>query len=128
MSSYPQTYIDDCRARIDAQVDAYRAAAASRDAEFEVVFFTNLVLVLELHFVHRLRTKELKDGNPLNEVRLLSGSIMANGGVFTGEKSIRWDPEKSVLKHRVGDVIALREADFTALAKAFFEDLERKFR
>lgn len=136
MSTYPQTYVDECRTRVDAQVDAYRAMAAAGGTGapfkaaldvFEVVFFNTMVLALENHFVHRLRAKELKDGNPLNEVRVLSASLLSNGGVFAADKTIRMKPESTVLKYQVGDVIAVREAGFTALAKAFFADLESKY-
>ncbi|MET1071265.1 MAG: hypothetical protein ABWY11_01325 [Umezawaea sp.] len=137
MSSYPQQYVDECRARIDAQVEAYRAVVAAGGAgapfkaaadAFEPVFFNNLLLALESHFVHRLRAKEAKDGNPLNEVRVLSSSLVSAGGVFTADKTIKMNPEHTVLKYRVGDVIAVREADFVALAKAYFAELELKYR
>lgn len=37
-----------------------------------------MVVVLEGCFVHRSRTIEKKDGNPLNEVGMLSNSMMLN--------------------------------------------------
>jgi hypothetical protein len=80
-------------------------------------------------FVHRLRVIEGKDGNPLNEVRVLCNSILLNGGKLqveplpewpvSGGKSLRVPPEKSVLKLKVGDVVKLSEADFVRLSKAF---------
>ena len=123
--TYDEQYVRDCRGRIDAQVAAYAEVRA--DEAFEVVFFTGLLLQLELMFVHRLRGKELKDGNPLNEVRLLAASVLTNGGKLPADKGIRLRPETSVLGHAVGDPIALREADFRALAAAFFAEVDRKF-
>jgi hypothetical protein len=142
MSTFSQQYIDDCRRQLDAQVAAYKVLVASGadlrgntktqfDAAiqaFEPVFFNNMVLVLENYFVHRTRAKEEKDGNPLNEVRILSTSLMTNDGKLVADRSIKLDPATSILKYRVGDVIAVREEDFGALAKAFFADLESKFR
>jgi hypothetical protein len=81
-------------------------------------------------FVHRLRVIEGKDGNPLNEVRVLCNSILLNGGKrqvetlpewpMSGGRSLKLPPEKSVLKLKVGDVVKLSEADFVRLSKAFF--------
>jgi hypothetical protein len=87
-----------------------------------------MVLVLENYLVHRLRAKEKKDGNPLNEVRILSTSMTTNNGRMVADKSIRLDPATSILKYRVGDEIAVREEDFESLAKAFFADLESQYR
>jgi hypothetical protein len=58
------------------------------------VFFNNMVLVLENYFVHRLRAKEKKVGNPLNEVRILSTSMLSNNGRMVADKSIRLDPAR----------------------------------
>ena len=69
MKGYAQDYISACRARVDANLRAYRkhaGKAASR--EFEARFFNDQVVLLDYMFVHRLTGIEGKDGNPLNEV------------------------------------------------------------
>ena len=135
MRVYPKNYIAGCRAHIDANVNAYRKllaatkadAAGSAVAAFEATFFSDLVLVLDEFFVHRLRAVEGKDGNALNEVRMLSQAIMNNHGVLQADKSIKYDPAKSVLKYAIGDQIKLTEADFTRLSNAFIAEIESKF-
>jgi len=47
-------------------------AAIESASSLESVFFNDLVLVLKTSFVHGQRGMEDKDGNPLNEVRVLS--------------------------------------------------------
>lgn len=132
MNKYPKPYIEACRARAAAQVASYRklAKTAKGDAAlaaFEPVFYNNMVLILDAYFVHRARTLEGKDGNPLNEVRVICNSILQNNGLMGAEKSIKMNPAQSVLKHRVGDEIRVTEGDYAALAKAFFAEIEKKF-
>ena len=86
-----------------------------------------MVLVLDALFVHRLRTKEGKDGNPLNEVRALSESLTENDGVLAVAKSIKHKRESSVLHLEVGDQIALGASDFQRLAEAYFAEIEAKY-
>lgn len=139
-NSYTQEYIDQCRARVAAQVAAFKklvAAARKRgtsDASlgaalesFEPVFFNSMVLALEGSFVHRGRTIEGKDGNPLNEVRMLCTSMLEHDGRMTADRSIKLDPSTSVLHHQFGDEIRLSQADFVALSDAFFAEIERKY-
>jgi hypothetical protein len=139
INTYEQAYIDECRANVNAQVAAYRnmiktvkAQAADGKAEaaidtFESVFFNNLVLVLDNLFVHRSRTMEKKDGNPMNEVRLLSQSLMTNSSKLIADKSIKLNPAASILKVQAGDDIKLSEADFVRLAEAYFAEIERVY-
>lgn len=141
VNSYPQDYIDGCRSRMESQLAAYNAlvaaaranpgprksAVASAVDSFESLFFGHLVVVLDSAFVHRSRTLELKDGNPLNEVRMLCNSILHNRGVLAADKTIKFNPAKSILKLQVGDEISLTEADFVRLSSAFFAEIEAKF-
>ena len=138
MKTYPRSYIAACRARVDADLAAYRKHRGKTPPnDFEARFFNNEVLLLDYMFVHRLSGIEGKDGNPLNEVRALCNSLLLNGGKLQVEKlpgwpnsavaSIRLPPEKSVLKLRNGDEIKLTETDFIQLAKAFFAEIEAKF-
>lgn len=91
------------------------------------MFFNNLVLVLDNLFVHRTRALEGKDGNPMNEVRVVCNSLLNNGGKLLTDKSIKLNPAKSVLGLQAGDAINLTEADFVRLSEAFFTAVETVF-
>jgi hypothetical protein len=136
MRNYTREYIDGCRSRVDIDLSTYRklvAAAGNQPASvealeaFEAPFFNNMVLLLDHFFVHRLRTVEGKDGNPLNEVRILCDSMLNNNNIMGADKTIKYEPAKSVLKYQVGDEIKLNEADFHLLYKAFLAEIESKF-
>ena len=138
MKKYPKAYIAACRARVDADLRAYRSAVGKTPSrEFEARFFDDQVLLLDYMFVHRLSGIEGKDGNPLNEVRVLCNSILLNRGKLQVDKLPGWpnsavagiklSPEKSVLKLKPNDEVRLSEADFERLSKAFFAELEKKF-
>ena len=134
--NYPKEYIEECRSKVDADLSTYKKlAAAARNQPagakaleaFEITFFNNMVLVLDHLFVHRLRTVEGKDGNPLNEVRLLCDAILNNNNIMGTDKTIKFDPARSVLKYKVGDEIKLNEAQFVVLCAVFFAEIESKF-
>ncbi len=138
MKTYPKDYIDACRGRIEADVRAYRKQVGKEGGgEFEVRFFNDLVLVLDRMFVHRLAGLEGKDGNPLNEIRVLCNSLLLNQGQLQVERlpgwpesagsSIKLPPETSILKLKPGDEVKLREADFVRLFKAFFSEIEKRY-
>ena len=138
MKKYPKEYIAACRARLDADLRAYRSAVGKTPSkEFEARFFDDQVLLLDYMFVHRLTGTEGKDGNPLNEVRVLCNSLLLNHGKVQVARLPGWPnsassglilpPEKSVLKLKVGDEVRLSEADFARLSAAFFAELEKRF-
>ncbi|WP_193614682.1 hypothetical protein [Nocardioides lijunqiniae] len=128
-SSYPAAYVAACRETVCNHLDAYDAlplSAADR-AAFEPGYLRQLVLALDTYALHRSRGQEGKDGNPLNEVRMLCASIREHEGVLTGEKSIRYAADRSVLGLAVGDEVTLDAAAFRRLSDAFFAELEARF-
>lgn len=66
----------------------------------------------------RLREVTGKDGNALNEVELLTESLMNNRGVLRCNSVIKFVPEASVLKLNVGDRIQVNTSDFERVAKS----------
>lgn len=101
--------------------------ASAALTSFEPLFFNNLTLALDRYFVHRLRVATGKDGIPLNEVELLTDSLLNNHGVLRGDNVIKYAPGKSVTKPNIGDAIGLTAGEFERLSEAFFIELERKF-
>jgi hypothetical protein len=93
---------------------------------FEPLFLNN-TLVLDRYFVHRLRMVTAKDGNPPNEVELISGSLMNNPGVLRANNVIKPVPDESVLKLEIGDGIRLSAAQFERLYEAFLTEIQAKF-
>ena len=83
--------------------------------------------MLDRYFVHRLRWVAGKDGNPLNEVELLSDSLMDNDGVLRGNNVVKLVPDRTVLKLDVGDRIRLGAAEFERLSTAFRAEIRSRF-
>ena len=86
-----------------------------------------MTLALDRYFVHRIRTVTGKNGNPLNEVAMICDSLMNNNAVLRGNNVIKYIPEQSVVKLKIGDQIRLTEDEFGRLSAAFFAELKRKF-
>ncbi len=141
VNNYSKQYIDECRSRIDLQLSTYKKLLETarnkieKDERvlnaaiesFEPLFFNNLVLLLDALFVHRTRAREKKDGNPLNEVRIMCRSIMENNNRMCADNTIKLNPAKSVLKYKVGDEIKLNEEGFSRLSNSFFSEIENKY-
>jgi hypothetical protein len=58
---------------------------------------------------------------------MLSKSIINDRGAMAADKTIKYNPSKSVLKIAVGEEIRLNESGFVQLLAAFFSELEAKF-
>jgi hypothetical protein len=136
---YTQDEVDHGKSAIEEQLAAYkkfvRASANETTGkklqpaldDFEGLFSNNMTLVLDRYYVHRLRMVTGKDGNPLNEVEMICDSLMNNNGVLRGNNVVKYIPEQSVVKLKIGDQIRLTAEEFERLSAAFFAELERKF-
>ena len=133
---YPRLRPGRASRQLAAYDELVRAANEAADPKvsaaiesFQALFFNNLVLVLDRYFVHRLpgADYEGKDGNPLNEVRLVCDSLLNNGGRLRSDKQIKLPPDRSILKLKTGDLITLDESDFARLCSAFLAELQQRF-
>ncbi len=132
--SYTRQELDNAKAALDGQLAAYRELVMTLPVDagmarvaFDERFFNNMTLVLDRYFVHRLRSVTGKDGNALNEVEMLSDSLMNNDGVLKATTVIRYVADRSVVGIGIGAPIVVGQDGFERLAEAFFADLERKF-
>jgi hypothetical protein len=108
---------------VEASGDSKARAALEA---FEPVLFRDLTLTLDRLFVHRIRKVAGNDNNPLNEVELITESILA-GAPFTTNNVLRYVPEESVTGLKPGDRIDLTADEFERLARAFLADIKAKF-
>ena len=127
MHHYSSACVQAARDEIATQIRSYRdlVGAASKAsgmsltridaalAAFEPAFFNNLLMALELRFVHR----PLTDGA---ELRLLAAALANHGGVLATDI-----PGGGLLRLDAGDRVALNADDFEALCAAFLAEIER---
>lgn len=124
-NSYSPDYIKAVDDRVTRVLKAFDKAKPAEPFASEALI--DIVLGLELAFVHRLRGQEGKDGNPLNEVRMITASVLEFGGVMTADKTIKWKPEASVTGLKPGDKIVLSRKQVEVLADAFISEIAAKF-
>ena len=124
-ANYPVGYIEAVHARVSRVLKAFDKAKPAEPFATEALL--DVVLGLEMAFVHRLRGQEGKDGNPLNELRMIATSVLEFDGMMTGDKTIRWTPEKSVTGLRIGDKIVLSRKQVGALLDAVIEEVAKRF-
>jgi hypothetical protein len=127
VNSYSKDYVASVRRNIADLLKKYHASSNEKYGELEPVLFNHMLLALDSYFVHRLRGQEKKDGNPLNEVRMLVATIQSHGGKLAADSTIKYSPEKSVLKYQIGDDIQMTADDFEKLATEFLAEVESKF-
>ena len=53
--------------------------------------------------------------------------LIENGGVLLANKTIKYDPARSILKLAIGAPIVLTAETFARLADAFFAEIEARF-
>ena len=124
-ASYSMDYIRAVHARVERVLKAFDKAKPAEPFASEALL--DVVLGLEMAFVHRVRMNEGKDGNPLNEVRMIAASVLEFGGVMTQDKTIKWKPEASVTGLKMGDKIALSRKQVGELVDAFVEEIAKKY-
>jgi len=138
MQVYDASYIASCRETIELNVQLYVTnVAADRDADFEVSFFNSQVMLLDYMFVHRLSGIEGKDGNPLNEVRVLCNSLLFNRGKLQIDKLPGWPnsavsglklpSDRSILGLVPGQDVKVTRDEFLRLSRAFFRELQNRY-
>ena len=134
-ADYPAEYVADVRAQVAANVASFEALGLTPEQReaFEPGYVQQLLLALDSYFTHRGRALEGKDGNPLNEVRMITDSIQGNDGrgpifpVLAPSSTIKYRPERSVLGLEIGDSLDLDIAAYQKLAFAFLDEVESRF-
>jgi hypothetical protein len=124
-NTYETEELENARSAVKKQLADWRAAGAGGD--LETTYFNSLVLVLDRYFVHRVRNVSGKDANPLNEVEMLTESLMNHGGVLQASTVLKYQPEGAVLGLEIGDEIRLSADDYERLSAAFLDELEKRF-
>ena len=136
VTRYDEVYVQLTAARVEEQLAAWaalaesvrgNAAAEAALAAFAPGYFATALLALDHHFMHRMRGAEGKDGNPLNEVRMLSDAIVENDGVLGENKTIKYKVDKAIAGVEIGEKIVLDAETFGKLAKAYIEEIGKRF-
>ncbi len=131
VTRYKREFVEAGRVRVKRQLRAYDAltktAKAPEVEAFAPEFFNNMVLALDHYFMHRQRSLEGKDGNPLNEVRMLAVSLLEHDGVMSRDNTIKYDAARAVTGIAVGQKIVLDRQAFERLAAAFFAEIEARY-
>jgi hypothetical protein len=132
-ADYPKTYVKAVRAMVADNVASYAALGLPEGNEFERGYVHQLLLALDSYFTHRGRAMEGKDGNPLNEVRMITDALQGNDGhgpivpLLEASSTIKYKPESSVLGLAIGDPIDLSVGEYEVLAVAFLDEVEKRF-
>ena len=124
-AKYSPDYIKAVHDRVTRVLKAFDKAKPAEPFATEALL--DILLGLEMAFVHRLRGQEGKDGNPLNEVRMIAASVLEHNCVMTKDNTIKWDSAKSVTGLALGDKVVLSRKQVGELVDAFVEEVARKY-
>ena len=120
-TGYDRHYVAACRESVGAAVEELRRVGAGSAA------WNQLLPALDRWFELRNPKLEGREGNPLNEVRVLATSVTGHGSVVAIPRGIKLDPETSVLGFEEGEEISLDGDSFERLFDAFLAEVEEKF-
>ena len=134
VNAYPADYVTASRARFAALLKAYRHLTdgpstdpGADDVEFEPRFIGSVIVSLDASFVHRVRAQEGKDGNPLNEIRMLADSILTNDGILAPHTTIKYVAERSVAGIEIGEPINPTIDTMEALIDAVHDEIQTRY-
>jgi hypothetical protein len=120
-TGYDRHYVAACRESVGAAVEELRRVGASSAA------WNQLLPALDRWFELRNPKVEGRDGNPLNEVRVLATCVTEHGSVVVIPRGIKLSPDTSVLGFEAGEEISLDGDSFERLFDAFLAEVEAKF-
>ena len=124
--TYTSDEVEGCRDNADSLLAAWGANEVE-DATLESLVFSQAVIVLDAWFIHRSRDLEGADGSPMNEVRVVADSLVANGGIVRAEGPIHWDPQRTVLGLAMGDEVEVTADGYERLAAAYLTAIEATY-
>ena len=125
---YDKEHVNRCRSWVDGQLEGFSSLPEGAAKEtYEPRFCEAAVLGLDAWFVHRMRAAEGKDGNPLNEVRVICGSILAGSDTLLSDSQIKLSRDDAILGIGYGEQIAIGAAGLERLAAAFLSEIEKRY-
>ncbi len=128
VSQYEISYVESAHAQIFAQLKDFEGLHLPPGGQFERGFLNHLAVALDHYFNHRARALEGKDGNALNEVRMIANSVMENAGILRADKTIKYVVGRSVSGVGIGEPVVLTTESFRRLAEAFFAKIVDAYR
>ena len=120
-TGYDRHYVATCRESVGAAVEELRRVQAGSAA------WNQLVPALDRWFGIRNPRVEGRDGNPINEVRVIAESVTEHGSVIVVPKGIKLAPETSVLGFEEGEEISLDGDAYERLFDAFLTEVEERY-
>ena len=125
-TTYTPDELEACRDAADGLLAAWQANDIE-DETLENLVFGQAVVALDAWFAHRSHQIEGSDGNPMNEVRALADSMIANDGVLRVPDHVRWEAGRTVLHLAVGDEVVVTADTYERLVSAYLAAVAERF-